>query len=137
VLDLVPRAEIIHLVVRQASPDALDASPRLREIVDEMRVSMPVEVRDVEDVLDADRPMSLLLPGGVEQRVEGEWLRVLRDGQLVEEIRAPWLERQLRRGLQKLNAWRLGRWPSHEDRLARLGLPSDKLPPSPTEEESP
>lgn len=128
VLDLVPRAGIVHLVVRQAEEGALEASPRLRAIVGRMRESMPVEVRDVEDVLDPDRPYRVLYAGGEEQRVEGETVRIFRGGREVARQRAPWLERKLRRVGQRVQAWRLRRWPGHAERLAALGLPGDKLP---------
>jgi Fe-S-cluster containining protein len=128
VLDLVPRGGIVHLVVRQAEEDALEASPRLQAIVGEMRESLPVEIRDAEDVLDPDRPYRVLYPGDEEQRVEGETVRIFRGDREVARQRAPWLERQLRRAGQRVQAWRLRRWPSHADRLAALGLPGDKLP---------
>ncbi len=128
VLDLVPRTPEIHLVVRQATVDALDRSSRLREIVATARKSMPVEIRDVEDVLDADRAYRVLYPGGDEHRIEGEHVQVHRSGKLVDERRAPWLERQVRKIVQRWRSARLARWPTHEDRLSQLGLAGDKLP---------
>lgn len=137
VLDLVPRGPVIHLVVRQADGRALERSPRLGEIVEETRASMPVEIRDVDNVLDGDRPYRILVAQGEERRIEGEHVRVLRDGRLVEELRAPWLERQVRRIVQHLRGRRLRRWPSHEEQLARLGLPGVKLEAAAKETERP
>ncbi len=124
VLDLVPRGTVIHLVVRQARPDALAGSPRLQSIVERHREAMPVELRDVEDVLDGDRPVRVLLPGGVEHLVEGEQLTVLREGRVVEQRRAPWLERWVRRIARAIGGARLRRWPDHARRMAELGLPA-------------
>jgi Fe-S-cluster containining protein len=127
VLDLVPRGHVIHLVVRQVAADAGGRSPRLQEIVAETRRSMPVEIRDVADVLDADRPYRLLQPDGDELEIAGDIVRVHHDGQLVSERRASWLVRGVRRIAESLRARRLRRWPSHEERLAQLGLASGKL----------
>lgn len=143
VLDLVPRGQVIHLVVRLAGDEqqeeVLARSPRLRELVAETRLGMPVEIRDVEDVLDPDRPYRLLQPDGDELEIEGDRVRVIRGGRVVSERRAAWFERVIRHLRQRLEAWRLQRWPSHEDQLARLGLPGGKLgdPPQhgPREEE--
>lgn len=126
-LDLVPRGPVIHLVARLAHPDALERSPRLREILDPVRAAMPVEIRDVEDVLDAERPYRVRYPDGVEHRIAGPRLEVWRDGECVERRGAPWLERGIHALRRRFAAWRLARWPSHEQRLARLGLPGDKL----------
>jgi len=135
VLDLLPRGPAIHLVVRLADADALARSPRLRAIVQETRAAMPVEIRDVEDVLDPERPYRVLQPDGSEHRVAGARLELWRDGRCVERRRAPWLERLVHAVLRRLESRRLSRWPSHEERLARLGLPGDKLggsrPPGP------
>jgi len=48
-------------------------------------------------VLDPDRPFRVLLPEGVEQHVEGEWIRVYRDGVQIERWRQPLSERWARR----------------------------------------
>jgi hypothetical protein len=122
VLDLTSRGDSVRLIVRQVERGAFDRSERLREIVAEVRRSMPVEVRDVGDVLDPDRPYRILQPGGDDFEIEGDRVRVFRDGQLRSEKRAPWLERVVRRVQQRVQAWKLGRWPSHEERVTLLGL---------------
>jgi Fe-S-cluster containining protein len=127
VLDLVPRGHVINLVVRQVDAGAFGRSARLREIVAEMRQTLPVELRDVDDVLDADRPYRLLQPDGDELEIAGDRVRVHRDGALVSERRASWPARGVRRIAERLRARRLRRWPSHEERLAQLGLASGKL----------
>ena len=96
VLDLVTRGDAPRLVVRQQAEDAYARSERLREIVAEARRTMPVELRDASDVLDPDRPYRVLEPGGDELEIAGDVVRVRRDGRLVEERRAPWLERTVR-----------------------------------------
>ena len=122
VLDLQSRGDSVRLVVRQMDSGALSRSPRLQEIVSETRRSMPVEIRDVDDVLDPDRPYRVLQPDGDELEIEGDRVRVSREGQLLYEQRAPWLERTARATLQRVHAWRLRRWPSHEERVTLLGL---------------
>ena len=101
---------------------ALARSPRLQEIVSEVRRSLPVEIRDVDDVLASDRPYRVLQPDGDELEIEGDRVRVRRQGQLLYERRAPWLERTLRAIQQRFHARRLRRWPSHEERVTLLGL---------------
>ncbi len=88
---------------------------------------MPVEVRDVDDVLDPDRSYRVLQPDGDELEIAGDWVRVHRDGRVVSERRAPWLERTLSGLAARTQARRLRRWPTHEERLARLGLPGVNL----------
>ena len=122
VLDLQTRGDSVRLVVRQRDAGALARSARLQEIVSEVRRSMPVEIRDVDDVLAADRPYRVLQPDGDELEIEGDRVRVRREGQLVSDQRAPWLERRLRVIQQRFHAWRLRRWPSHEERVTLLGL---------------
>ena len=120
VLDLVPRGECIRLVIRQAEPDAFDRSARLRAIAEEMRCSMLVEIRDVEDVLDPERPFRVLQPDGDELRVRGDRIEVLRAGRVVERRRLPWLERIARGVTTRVTSWRISRWPSHEQRARSL-----------------
>jgi len=122
VLDLVARGPMVHLVVRQADPQALDRSARLRAIVSETRRSMPVEIRDVDDVLDPDRPWRLLR-AEEELELAGDEVRVLREGRVVSRRRAAWPARVLRRIAQRVQMLRLSRWPSHEERMRSLGLP--------------
>jgi hypothetical protein len=122
VLDFSTRGDAVHLVVRQLDSRALERSERLREIVAETRTSMPVELRDVDDVLDPERPYRVLRPDGRDLEIAGDRLRVYREGRLVEERRAARLERAVRRLLAAVRAWRLRRWPSHEERVTLLGL---------------
>ncbi len=122
VLDLQSRGDSVRFVVRQLDSGALDRSSRLREIVSEMRRSMAVEIRDVDDVLDPERPYRVLQPDGRDLEIEGDLVRARREGQLLYEQRAPWLERTARAIQQRVHAWRLRRWPSHEERVTLLGL---------------
>jgi hypothetical protein len=112
VLDVVTRGASTGLEVHLADPDALERSPRLREIAERFRAFAPVRVLDVGDVLDPDRPYRVLLPDGEERRVEGERVTRLRDGEVVATQRQAWLERWLRRVIV---AWRRRRF----ERLAR------------------
>ena len=68
---------------------------------------MPVRVSDVAQVLDADRPFRVLLPGGEEHRVEGEWTRVLRPGQPSERRRLSLPARWRRRLALGWRRWRV------------------------------
>jgi hypothetical protein len=122
VLDWATRGDALHLVVRQLDSRAYEKSERLRAIVAETRRSMPVELRDVHDVLDPERPYRVLQPDGRDLEIAGDRLRVYREGRLVEQQRAPWLERALRRLVLAIRARRLRRWPSHEERVTLLGL---------------
>lgn len=97
------------LAIREARAGAFEASPRLREIAEQHRRSMPVRVTNAADAMDPDRPYRVLLPGGEEQVVEGETLRMLRYGRTVETRRMPWLERSVRRAALRLQSWRLRR----------------------------
>ena len=106
----------VQLRVHEQSPGAYDRSPRLQEIAGRYRETMPVHVTDAHDVLDADRPFRVLLPGGEEQRIAGDRIRILRAGQAPEERRLPWLERVVRRASLALKGWRLRR-------LQRVGTP--------------
>lgn len=123
VLDFVPRGDSVRLVVRQADPGAFAGSTRLQEIAEETRASMTVEIRDVADVLDPERPFRVLQPDGTELRVEGDRVEVLRAGAVVERRRKPWPERIVGRVASRIAAWRLSRWPSHEVRARPLSEP--------------
>jgi len=107
VLDLASRGGLPELVVHEREPGSFDASVRLREIAEAYRVSMPVRVLGSADVLDADRPFRVLLPGGEEQRVAGASVETWRDGVRVEVRRAPWLERLVRRAALAVRRLRL------------------------------
>lgn len=103
VLDVVGDGGTAWLEIREAEPGAFARSPRLRAIAEEFRSSLPVRISDVARVLDAERPFRVLLAGGEERRVEGEWTTVVRPGQPDARLRLPRLERWLRRARL---AWR-------------------------------
>jgi len=107
VLDLVTRGAETRLEIHEAEPGTFDRSPRLRSIAGRYRAATPVRVLDVGDVSDPDRPYRILHPDGVEERVRGEHLTRMCDGEVVEQRRLPWLERTLRR---VLIAWRRRRF---------------------------
>lgn len=109
VLDLLTEGASPTLVIREASPGAFEASPRLRAIAERYRKTVPVRVSDAHDVWDPDRPFRLLLADGVEQRVAGDRIRVYRDDAFVEERRLPWLDRAWRRAVLAVRALRLRR----------------------------
>jgi Fe-S-cluster containining protein len=123
VLDLVPRGDGIRLVIRQARPDAFDRSPRLQAIAQELRSEMLVEIRDVEDVLAPGRRYRVLEAGDRELVVSGDRIEVVCDGRTLERRRVPWLERAALGITRRWQAWRLSRWPSHEELARRLGEP--------------
>src|SRR5262249_30051766 len=56
VLDLASRGGLPELVVHEREPGALDASPRLCEIAETYRASMPVRVLSAAHALDAVPP---------------------------------------------------------------------------------
>ena len=107
VLDLASRGGFPELVVHEAAPGVFDASPRLREVAERYRASMPVRVLSSQGVLDPDRPFRVLLPGGEEQRIAGARIEIWRDGARVETRRASWLERTVWRGALALRWLRL------------------------------
>ncbi len=107
VLDLVTEGETSRLVVHEAERGALERSPRLRQIVESWRQTLPVRVIAASDVLDPDRPFRLFLPGGEEERVRGDRVELYRDGVRVGERRLPRLDRWLRRLLIAVRRRRL------------------------------
>lgn len=109
VLDLVQAGAQPMLAIREARPGAFEGSPRLREIAEAAREATAVRITDAGDVMDPERRYRLLLPGGVEHRVAGDTLEVLRGGRHVETRRRPWLERGLRRVASRWTAARLRR----------------------------
>ena len=111
VLDVTSEAGAPFLAIREASAGAFARTPRLREIADEFRRSMPVRITSAEDVLDPDRPYRMLLPGGEERLVEGEMVTVLRDGWPAETRRMPWLERSVRRLMLRFESGLVRRMP--------------------------
>jgi hypothetical protein len=109
VVDVDPGGGAPFLAIRQSRPGVFDASPRLQAIAAAYRESLPVHVTDVEDVMDPERPLRILLPGGEEQQVEGDVLTLLRHGHVVERRRLSWLGSRARRLLQRWRALRIAR----------------------------
>jgi hypothetical protein len=97
VLDLTFEGGTTLLAIREASPGAFAASARLRVIAERYREAMPVRITGSEDVLASDTPVRTLLPGGEELLARGEVMTRLLGGREIESMRAPWLERSLRR----------------------------------------
>ncbi len=109
VLDVASDGGSPYLAIREAEAGRFDRSQRLREIAERYRASMPVRVTSASDVMNPGRPYRLLLPDGEEQRFEGDWITVLREGRPPERRRVPWLERGVRRVAHRIQAWRLRR----------------------------
>ena len=97
VLDLLGDAGVARLAVREASPGAVDRSPRLREIVEQYRGFMPVRVASAADVMNPDAPFRLFLPEGEERLVSGDRVEVRRSDRAVAIERLPAFERWVRR----------------------------------------
>lgn len=108
-LDFVNRGGQLMVEVREARSGSYDASPRLQELAERQRVSLPVRITDADDVMDPDHPFRVLLPGGEEHRVAGEQIAVLRPGEPVEVRRLPLLERLVRRVTLRFQSRRLRR----------------------------
>ncbi len=117
VVDLLRDGAEPRIGIQEAEPGAFDRSPRLREIAERYRESMPVRVVPPGAVLDPDRPFRVLLPGGVEHRVRGDRIEIFRDGVAVGERRLPWLERWLRRAWNDLRGLRIARARRHRHRI--------------------
>lgn len=109
VLDVTSEGGSPFLAVREAEAGAFERLPRLREIAERHRETMPVRITSAADVMNPDRPYRLLLSGGEEQLVEGERITVYRDGRALATRRMPWLERSLRRLVLRFQALRLRR----------------------------
>lgn len=109
VVDLSTEEGPAYLGIRQYREGAFASSPRLQEIAAEFRETLPVRVTRADDALDPDRPYRVLLPDGVEHRIEGDFVAVWRDGRLLTRDRIPWLERRVRRLALAWQAWRLKR----------------------------
>jgi Fe-S-cluster containining protein len=99
VLSLATQGETPTLFVHEARAGAYEASPRLQVIANEWRESLPVRIADSERVMDPDRPVRVLLPGGAEQLIEGDRVTLRRPGRPDEVRTAPLLERGLRRAV--------------------------------------
>ncbi len=113
VLDVVSTGTAVQLEIHEAEPGVFDASARLQAIAEVWRASMPVRVRDAGDVLDADRPYRVLMPGGDEHRVRGEWTEIRRPADAGAATsapvrrRLPLLERLARRATLAVRRWRV------------------------------
>lgn len=109
VLDVTSEGAEPFLAIREARAGVFERTPRLLAIGEHYRQSMPVRVTSASDVMNPDRPYRVLLPGGEEQRIDGEWITILRPGRAPARRRVPWLERGLRRVALRFQAWRLRR----------------------------
>lgn len=125
VLDFVSMGATVQLEIHESEPGAFARQPRLQEIAEGARASMPVRIRDSGEVLDADRPFLILMPNGESHRVSGEWSEVTPPRQPSGELgavvrrRLPLFERAIRRVTLKVRRWRLrnyrGASPSQEN----------------------
>lgn len=97
VVDVLTLGAETRLSIQEAHPGAYDSSPRLQEIAGKYRESMPVRVVEAGNFLDPDRPFRVLLAGGEEHRVTGEWTVVERPGEPKERRRLTILARLTRR----------------------------------------
>jgi hypothetical protein len=107
VLDFSSNDGIPSLRIREAHAGAFDASPRLRAIAEEVRISMPVRITSADEVMDADRAYRILLPEGEEQRIRGDRIESWRGGVHQKTSRMPALERGVRRLSLAWQRWRL------------------------------
>jgi len=111
VIDILTTGGSTRLGIQEARLGAFDASPRLQQIAQMYRETMPVRIVEAGNVTDPDRPFRLLLADGEEQRICGEWIDVYRNGERVAQHRFPWLQRQLRRLGVAIRARRLRDFP--------------------------
>lgn len=81
IVDILTHGSETRLSIQEAEPGAFDRSSRLQEIAAQYRDSMPVRVVESGNFLDPDRPFRVLLSGGEEHRVIGEWTEISRPGQ--------------------------------------------------------
>ena len=107
VLDLLSEGGTTRLAIREASPGAFDHNPRLQEIAERFRTSVVVRISGTQDVLDADAPYRMLLPGGETHHVEGEWTTITWPDGRSERRRLAWLERSFRGLVLAVQRWRL------------------------------
>lgn len=109
VVDLATREGPAYVGIRQLKEGVFDASPRLQEIAEAFRDTLPVRITRAADATNAIRPYRVLLADGVEHRIEGDSTEVFRAGRRVARRRMPWLERAFRRLQLAWQAWRLRR----------------------------
>ncbi|MDG2050758.1 MAG: hypothetical protein P8M78_11415 [Myxococcota bacterium] len=113
VSDFVSSGATVQLEIHESEPGLFDRQPRLQEIAEVARASMPVRIRDSADVLDDNRPFRILMPNGETHWVRGEWSEVVgpsndrgEPGVMVRR-HLPLFERVLRRLILKIRRWRL------------------------------
>ena len=109
VIDILVTGAETRLSIQAARPGAFDESPRLQEIAQAHRESMPVRVVEADHVLDPDRPYRVLLAGGEAHRVTGEWRTRARPNEPPERIRLPWIARLARRVMIAFRKHRIAR----------------------------
>lgn len=93
VLDLEFRGDRLWLQIKEARPGALERSDRLRQIAEEYRTSAYVRISEVDHVANPEHPFRILLPDGVEQRVQGKRVDVYRNGELIDSTEMGFLRR--------------------------------------------
>ncbi len=97
VIDVVAQGPISRVEIREAREGIYQSSARLQAIAEEYRASMPVQISDIEEVLDPTRPYRVLLPGAEEYRISGDWIEIERPGQPLARRRLSAPERVFRR----------------------------------------
>lgn len=107
VLDLVHEGGATLLAIREATPGATETNPRLAAIAARWREAMPVRITRAAEARADDAPVRTLLPGGEEIVVTGDRAVRLRGGAEVERMRAPALERVVRRLQLAWQRWRI------------------------------
>ena len=107
VLDFGSHGGVPVLSIRESAAGVFDASPRLREIAEEVRESMPVRITSADDVMNADREYRILEAGGEELRVSGDRVERWFAGERQGSERIPFVERWLRRLTLIWKRWRL------------------------------
>jgi len=107
VLDLVHEGGGALLAIREATPGAIDANPRLAAIATRWREALPVRITRAADALRGDAPVRTLLARGEEIVAVGDSVVHLRAGAEALRTRAPWLERGLRRLRLAWQRWRI------------------------------
>jgi len=109
VLDLSVEEGPAYVGIRQLCEGTFEASARLSQIAEDFRQTLPVRITRAEDASNPNRPYRVMLPSGVEHRIEGEWTEVWRDGALVHRKRMPFAERSFRRLFLAVQGWRVRR----------------------------